>query len=267
MILQHEFDALADQLVTDGKLVSYSALQGELLKRQGHGTSDREIQKPLSDWKRRRRYKGHLAVLDLPEEMEKAIAAFTITAMKVAEARAHAAFPVTEGQGTTAGLLEQMQRIVTGLERQLAALADDNRSLQQQVAELLPPAPAPAPAPAVAEGLSPRQPVRSGYRRKSGAPAIAAKAFWDRVVCDLAKRIWILGRPMSVSELLLEVPKDVKDFAAIAFQALDRKALANKLEQRIDGTKFGIFSLDGGFYSVIPLSPGYGPLEASDIAA
>ncbi|MFD1279641.1 hypothetical protein ACFQ5C_08120 [Methylobacterium goesingense] len=74
--------------------MTYDAVQAALLSKRGHGASDRDLQRPFADWRRRRRYKGHFATLDLPEEMEKVLAAFAATAMGIAEARAQAAHPV-----------------------------------------------------------------------------------------------------------------------------------------------------------------------------
>lgn len=253
MIPQHLFDALADELVAEGTQVSYSTVQAALVAKRGHGVSDRDLQQPYADWRQRRRYKGHLARLDLPEEMEKAIATFAATAMRIAEARAQAAQPVLAGQNGTSGLLEQMQRIVGGLERQLASLADDNRALRDQLRALQSHPTKPEPPASVSDATNP------GFRRsrKSGAALIAATAFWDKVVSDRAARILALGRPMSMEEMVLDISQETKDFAALAFQKIDKKALEHKITQRIDGKKYGLFQFGSGLYSVIPLAPDY----------
>lgn len=261
MILQHLFDALADDLVAEGTKVTYDTVQAALLSKRGHGASDRDLQRPFADWRRRRRYKGHLATLDLPEEMEKALAAFATTAMGIAEARAQAAHPVLVSQSGAGGLLEQMQRIVCGLERQLASLADDNRGLREQIIALQPKPVNLEPIADVSKASSP-----SGVRsRKSGAALIAATAFWDKVVADRAAQILVHGRPMSVDEMLLEISQDTKEFAALAFQIIDKKALDHKIRQRIDGRKYGLFRLGDGRYSVIPLASDY--RQSSALAA
>ncbi|MCP1558846.1 UNVERIFIED_ORG: hypothetical protein M2438_002936 [Methylobacterium sp. SuP10 SLI 274] len=263
MISQPIFDDLADDLVAEGTLVSYASLQRALRKKYGRGASDRDLQEPYADWRQRRRYKGHLAALDLPEEMEKAIAAFADTSMKVAEARALAAQPVIVGQGTTLGLLEQMQRIVTGLEKQLATLADENRALREQLAPLQP-----SPVlPEIEEEAPEAQPSRKPGEHKTGAAAIAALAFWDRVVADLAACILAQGRPMSPDELLLEIPQSTRDFAALAFQRMSRRTVVRKLEERVKYGKYGLFRTTGKLFSATPLNPDYRPAAEESAAA
>ena len=187
MIDQAEFDILADKIVERGELVSYASLQLAHRDEYRRAISDRDLKGLFGNWRARRRYKGHLAALDLPEEMEKAIASFAAITMKIAEARAQAAIPITNEVGTTAGFLEQMQRIVTGLERQLAALADENRALKNQVAALEPP----PEIPAVQERQILARAVAEVRPRKTGAANLAATVFWDKVVSDLSDIISI----------------------------------------------------------------------------
>ncbi len=89
------------------------------------------------------------------------------------------------------------------------------------------------------------------FARKTGA------ALWDRIVDDFAGRILLVGRPMSLDELLLEIPQRTRDFASLAFQKFNTKALGHKLDQRIEGEKYGLFRTADGMYCVIPLSPDY----------
>lgn len=84
-------DILADELVENGELVSYSSIQKALKVRHGRGASDRDICRPLTTWKKKRRYRAHLAEIDLPEEMEKPLAQFIAAANKIASARAQLA--------------------------------------------------------------------------------------------------------------------------------------------------------------------------------
>lgn len=170
---------------------------------------------------------------------------------------------MTSGQGPTTGLLEQMQRIVTGLERQLASLADENRSLREQLASLLPPLPAPAlPVPACPDDAGQSKP-----ERKTGAALVAANAFWDGVVEDLAGHILAIGRPMSADELLLEIPQNTRDFAVLAFQRMNKKSLRHKLGQRIEGEKYGLFRTAEKLYCVVPLAPDRRQNATADEAA
>ena len=250
MIDQTEFDILADRIVERGELVSYASLQLAHRDEYRRAISDRDLKGLLGNWRARRRYKGHLAALDLPEEMEKAIASFAAITMKIAEARAQAAIPITKDVGTTAGFLEQMQRIVTGLERQLAALADENRALRDQVAALQP-----LPViPVVEERHMLAREIVGHRQRKTGAARLAAKVFWDKVISDLSNHIFTAAHPMNVGDLLGEVPEATKAFAKLAFQELDETSLSYKLEQRIVGKKYGLFRRDDGGFGVIPMS-------------
>jgi hypothetical protein len=263
MIDQTQFDILADNIVSEGRLVSYASLQLAHRDEYRNAISDRDLKGLYGNWRARRRYKGHLAVLDLPEEMEKAIASFAAITMKIAEARAQAAIPITRELGTTAGFLEQMQRIVTGLERQLAALADENNALRDQIAALQPP----AVIPVVEERQMPARVIVENRPRKTGAAKLAATVFWDKVIKDLSNRIFAGSNPMSAKEMLPEVPEVEKVFAEKALQKLDEQLLIHKLKQRIDGKKYGLFRLDDGRFGVFPMSPDARPAMDAVAAA
>ncbi|MCJ2099211.1 DNA-binding protein [Methylobacterium sp. E-046] len=264
MIDQPLLDEIADELVADGELVSYTSVQRALKKKKGRGASYRDIQDPLADWKAKRRYKGHLAVLDLPEEMEKAIAGFATSAIKIAEARALAALPVTSGQGPAANLLEQMQRIVTGLERQLATLADENRQLRNDITAL-----APRQTVALIEDVAPnvQKRIRKGRGRRTGIPARMATIFWNEVMSSVSDIIYAGGRPVTADELLPLIPGDILEMAAEGFEELDATRLGEKLAQRILGRKFGLFHVGEDHFAVFPMSPEIPELAEAAAAA
>jgi len=67
---------------------------------------------------------------------------------------------------------------------------------------------------------------------------------------------------MSVEEMVLDIPQETRDFAELAFQKIDKKALEHKIIQRIEGKKYGLFQFGSGIYSVIPLAPDYSQFAA-----
>lgn len=126
---QRLFDALADALVERGEPVTYTSLQKALQTDRGRGTSDRDLQAPFADWRKRRRYKPHLAALDLPDAAERANADFAARMVRTAARPVEAALPYVAGPDM---LLDR----IADLEEEVGCLARENRALRAEIAVL-----------------------------------------------------------------------------------------------------------------------------------
>ena len=238
MIQQHVVDTLADALVAEGTLVSTSTIQKALRRYnrlpgepEGKGVSNRDLQDPLADWKKRRRYKGHLATLDLPEEMEKAIASFAELAMRIAEERSAAAHEPTKPSMEGAALLGQMERLVGRLEERLAGLAEENRALREAMAPTRSASTTPPPAIGVPSFVTTMPHVRIG--RRNGVSASASRHFWTRLILELTAFIRRSG-PKTATELVDVIDDETKSLAALAFDAIGVGMLVEKLKFRLE---------------------------------
>lgn len=231
MIDQALFDALADALVERGQPVSYTTVQAELRAFRNRGTSDRDLQIPLGDWIRRRRYKRHLAMADLPVEMEKAIVAFTMEAMRIAK-------------GREVGLAKEdadVRTRIEDLERRLAEALSRNRELADRLDAL---APAPPADPGAAEEPDPVEAAAPALRsRKKGATAATSRFFWDRVIRELAVMIRREG-PKCLDELLAAIAPQDLELAAAAFRPIDAGSLEKALAERTKRGRYGLVLVD-----------------------
>lgn len=257
MIQQTLIDTLADDLVEKGVLVSYSAVQEALREHNkqpdedaGKGASYRDLHTLLTNWRDRRRYKGHLAALKMSERMEKAFAVFAARAMQAAEVRVAASQELGPATPDTLAVMAQMERFVGRLEEQMAALTAENRTLRKEIAALRP-----SPL-SVADAMAPRPPRPEGGGRKKGVPAATSRFFWDRVVKELCVELRRKG-PMTLVEMFDAIDIDTKALAAHAFQAIDIEKLEEKLAYRVENAEHRLCRLADGTYSLIkgPLSP------------
>ncbi|CAA2145125.1 hypothetical protein [Methylobacterium bullatum] len=257
MIQQTLIDTLADDLVERGVLVSYSTIQEALREHNkqpdedaGKGASYRDLHTLLTNWRDRRRYKGHLAALNMPERMEKALAVFAARAMKAAEVRVAASQELRPATPDTQAVMNQMERFVGRLEEQMASLTEENRTLRKEIAALRP-----AP-PAITDATAPRPPRPEGGGRKKGVPAATSRFFWDRVVQELCVELKRKGT-MSLVEMFDAIDADTKALAAHAFQAIDIEKLEEKLAYRVENAEHRLSRLPDGTYSLIkgPLPP------------
>jgi hypothetical protein len=232
-------DTLADKLVQEGELVSYSSVQAALQEHNkqpngdaGKGASYRDLHTLLTDWRDRRRYKGHLAALNMSEKMEKALAVFAARAIKAAEDRATASQKPAPATPDTLAVMAQMERLVGRLEEQMAGLAAENRSLREKIAAL----------------RGPPRPEDGG--RKRGVPAATSRFFWDRVVQELCVEIRRKG-PMTLTEMFEAIDADTRAMAAHSFQKIDVDKLEEKLAYRVANPEHRLCKLPGDRYGLI----------------
>lgn len=251
MIDQTLFDTLADKLVQEGELVSYSSVQAALQEHNkqpngdaGKGASYRDLHTLLTDWRDRRRYKGHLAALDMSEKMEKALAVFAARAIKAAEDRATARQKPAPATPDTLAVMAQMERLVGRLEEQMAGLAAENRSLREEIAALRP-----APT-VVAEATVPGPPRPDDGGRKRGVPAATSRFFWDRVVRELCVEIRRKG-PRTLTEMFEAIDADTRAMAAHSFQKIDAEKLEEKLAYRVKNPEHRLCRLPNDRYGLI----------------
>ncbi|MEE7450912.1 hypothetical protein MRF4_25680 [Methylobacterium radiotolerans] len=244
-------DTLADNLVEKGELVSYSSVQAALREHNtgpgqddGKGASYRDLHKLLSNWKDRRRYKGHLAALRMSDKMEKALAIFASRTMKAAEELATARQEAAPATPDALAVMAQMERLVGRLEEQMAGLAAENRSLREEIAAL-------RPAPAVVAEATVSGPPRSeDGGRKRGGPAATSRFFWDRVVRELCVEIGRKG-PMTLAEMFEAIDADTMAMAAHSFQKIDAEKLEEKLAYRVRNPEHRLCRLPDGRYGLI----------------
>lgn len=232
MVNQALFDELADLLVERGKRVTYDLLNEALRERDrraggiGQGKSDRDLQRPLADWKRRRRYRPHLAQLDLPEAMDKALASFVERAMSVAAQHTTAATsssnaaPVEEPDHCRA-LANQLDEFRASMQAQMAALVEESRVLRDQVGASIAGQSNKAVAPS---------PKREDRRR--GLAAATSRFFWDRMMQMFAKAIRESG-PMTADELYEILDEDALSMSSAAFEEIDVNLIRKKVEARV----------------------------------
>lgn len=228
MIDQTLFDTLADRLVEAGEPVSYEMIQAALMAHRGSGTSDRDLQGPYADWRRRRRYKPNIAALDPPPAMEKAIATFFRVATAQADAQAAARHVPIEAE--LRGRIAELELRVEELDRR-------NRQLEAQVHR-----PDPRPSPG---GAVPGRPPG----RKRGADAATSRFFWDRVVRELATLIRLEG-PRDLGQLLEAIAPGDAALAATAFRPITRATLEKALAERTKRKRHRLLQLDDGRYDV-----------------
>ena len=244
-------DTLADKLVAKGELVSYASIQAALRKHNtgaddddGTGASYRDLHKLLSHWKDRRRYKGHLAALKMPEKMEKALAVFAARTMRAAEELATARQQTAPATPDTLAVMSQMERLVGRLEEQMAGLAAENRSLREEIAALRP------ASAKVADVAVPGPPRPEDGGRKRGVPAATSRYFWDRVVRELCVELRRSG-PMTLTEMFEAIDADTRAMAAHSFQKIDAEKLKEKLAYRVENPEHRLCKRPDGRYDLI----------------
>lgn len=198
MVRQEQVDQAADALVEKGVRVTVDAL-GDALGR----TQDLAV--PLADWKRRRRYLGHLAVLDIPEHVERLLATMA-TAMVAADA----------GVGRLASEPVGMTEVIHD---RLTAISEDIGALRDQVAGL-----APSRTP------NGRPPKREGRRR--GLAAEMGRVFWDRLMQHFVRAIRKDG-PLTSAQLLATLDSDFLEMASAAFERVDVSLITEKVNERV----------------------------------
>lgn len=231
------FDEVADALVERGIRVTYESLKVALRERDrreggpGRAMSNRDLQAPFDDWKRKRRYRPYLAALDLPDDMERALAEIADRALAVAKRHVGAATAERDetemppAPGTTRRLID----LVEGLQVQVAALADDNRALRDQVAALA--IPRTERIPDVPMPVAPPSRAKRPGRRK-GLAAGMARLFWDRVMQAFVEAIRRNG-PMTAAALYESLDEDTRELAAAAFEPIEVSLITEKVEERI----------------------------------
>lgn len=254
MIAQPAFDTLADELVAEGKLVSYATLRKALSERnrkadelRGTAASNRDLKDPFEDWRERRKYKGHLATLDLPEEMEKLIAGFASEAMRIGEAAARTRQEREPPKAPAAGLLEQVQRLVGELDGKLVSLNEENQRLREEISSLRE-----AQACDEAEALRPAKDAGRpslGGKKVKGIAASTALHFWDLVAREVARLLDERG-PMTTDQLIEAFDDETKTLATAGFASLE-DALANRLWDRTSRGKHRLSKVDG-LYRLLP---------------
>lgn len=248
-------------MVANGDLVSYATLREALGKRnrkgdelRGKAASNRDLKDPFEDWRDRRRYKGHLAKLDLPEEMEKLIAGFASEAMRIGEAAAKASQEREPPQAPAPGLLEQVQRLVGELDGKLFSLNEENQRLREEISSLRE---AQAPDDAKLSGAVTVVGCPSpGGKKVKGIAASTALHFWDLVARDVARLLDERG-PMTADQLIKAFDNETKALATAAFVSLE-VGLVNRLWDRTSRGKHRLSKVDG-LYRLLPM-PANGPL-------
>ena len=246
MIDQAAFDDVADSLVADGVRVTYESLREALgtsnRHRLGseHGTSHsaRDIQYPFADWKRRRRYKPHLAMHDLSDEAEKAVAA-SLDALRRAADRLPPGMPPMVSQADLAEVLTQIEDISQRLGSRLDTLTAENAALRKDLTAAI-----------AAKRVQGDRVIRRG--RKSGVFDSTSRHFWNRLMLTFHDHIKS-GGPKSVQDLLGLVDDDTHALAALAFEAIDETILREKLSVRVGRRHY--FELKDGLYHILPSGP------------
>lgn len=220
------FDKLADDLIAEGKEVSYASIREALSEHRreagqpkGKAASNRDLQGPYKKWRDRRGYKKHLTVLDLPESMEKLLASFTREAMVLAAASAVADKEMKALKLATASL-EEAREEVAERDARLDGLTKENRRLRKEIEAL-------------------RNVQRAGGRRSLGGKktrgiaASTAYHFWDRVALRVAAVLRTGGQPMTIRQLVEAIDEDTKNLADAAFERITETVLAKRLRDRV----------------------------------
>lgn len=239
MIDQKTFDDVADGLVAAGTRVTYGHLREAFAERnrQSNGAaatshSMRDIQDPFDDWKLRRRYRPHLAALDLDGRTEKALTRFLALARS---AKSKAIEPADDGEAATCFQVEGMAR---RFEEVAAMFAAETGALKAEVARL-----------ASAMASIPPATDERPKGRKSGIVASASLHFWDRLMQEFALEIRKRG-PLTARELDATIADDTRLFASRNFQRITPRILAGKLATRNKYNKY-IKPLGDGRYDLI----------------
>jgi len=245
MIDQKALDDIADRLVEAGIRVTYGNLRDAFLEQSvaingatlATSHSMRDIQDPFDDWKRRRRYKPHLAAHDLPERAEKAVAD-ALDAVRAAADRlpAHTA-PMAPVSDLDA-VLVRVEGILSGIDRRLDALSAENAALRRDVAIL-----------AAARQQGSRA-IRKG--RKAGVFDSTSRHFWNRLMLLFRAHIKANG-PMRWNDLFALVDEDSHALAAAAFEPINETTLKEKLGIRVGHQNY--FRLEGDLYHLLPTAP------------
>ena len=249
MVNQALFDEVADRLVEQGVRVTYDSLNAAFKDRdraeggRGQGKSDRDLQAPFDDWKRRRRYRPHLAHLDLTEEMDKAIAAFVLRAVEEARHQPGSLrSPPEPVPSANAALLDEVRDFAASAREQMAALVDECRRLREPAA---PPQAADEP-----QDQKARPAALKREDRRRGLAAATGRFFWDRMMQHFVEAIRANG-PMTAAELLATLDEDALAMAQAAFEEVTVSVIKEKVEFRI--SKMNYFRLaDDGRYDVLP---------------
>ncbi|GJD76426.1 hypothetical protein [Methylobacterium goesingense] len=245
MVNQSLIDEVADLLVEQGIRVTHMSVNEALRERDrrlggpGRGKSLRDLQAPLADWKRRRRYRAYLAHLDLPEEMDKAIATFVEHAMAVARRHAGPDAPSHEPAEVAqpeAILTRQFADFAESMQGQMNALAEQFSSLRDQV-------------PSTAAGEAKAADLKREDRRR-GLAAAAGRFFWDRMMQSFMEAIRERG-PMTAIELLDTLDEDALAMARAAFEDVTTSVIKEKVEFRISKGNY-FRHAPGGRYDVLP---------------
>lgn len=223
---QDLFNKLADDLIAEGKEVSYASMREALSEHRreagqpkGKAASNRDLKDPYKVWRKRRGYKKHLTVLDLPESMEKLLASFTREAMILAAASAVADKEMKALKLASASL-EEAQAEVADRDERLDELARENRRLRRQIETL-------------------RKSQLAGGRRSFGGTktrgiaASTAHHFWDRVALRVAAVLRTGKKPMTIRQLVEAIDEDTKDLADAAFESITETVLAKRLRDRV----------------------------------
>ena len=250
---QAYFDDVADALVEQGVRVTYDSLNDAFKERdraiggRGRGKSDRDLQRPFDDWKRRRRYRPYLAHLDLPDEMDKAIAAFVDRAMSVARQHAVPTAPASDAKPVSAPdvgptLGQQFAELAVSMQERMDALAEDYRSLRDQV---LNPSAGRTDPPARKE-----TPAHKREGRRRGLAAAMGRTFWDAMMQDFVKAIRKRG-PMTATQLLETLDEDALAMAAAAFEPVTVVTLTEKVAFRIKKGRYFQLTPEG-LYDLLP---------------
>lgn len=235
MIDQRTLDEVADLLVQDGKRVTYDHLREAFAARNnpngpgGGSHSDRDIQDPFADWKRRRRYRPHLAALDLDGRTERALAQF------LALARSASAGTPDREDGEEMVTRAQVALLAERIEGAITAAAEERAALRADIASLA----------SAVEALA-------GERtkgRKSGIVASTSLHFWDQLMRAFAAEIRRRG-PLTAEELLATVTKDALRFAERNFERITLGVVTDKLQTRDRYNKY-IRPVADGRYDLI----------------
>ncbi|WP_331304644.1 hypothetical protein [Methylobacterium oryzae] len=235
MVDQKLLDELADGLVEAGVQVTYPSLEEAFRERsrltagRTAGHSRRDLQGPFDDWKRRRRYRPHLAALALDEGTERALARFLALARS---GKPTDTWPANEEEAATPS---QVDVLVSRIEGTAAALAAENAALRADIA-------------AVASTVATLAKGRPGGR-KSGIVASTSLHFWDQLMREFAARIRKRG-PLTAEELDAAVTDDTREFAMRNFERITPGVIAGKLTVRNEHNKY-IMPLGDGRFDLI----------------
>lgn len=227
MIDQKTFDDVADGLIAAGTRVTYGHLREAFAERNrlsndavATSHSMRDIQDPFDDWKLRRRYRPHLAALDLDVRTEKVLSRFLALARS---AKSKAIELADDGEAATCFQVEDLAR---RFDEAAAAFAAETGALKTEVARL-------ASAMATISTATDERPKG----RKFGIVASASLHFWDRLMQELASEIRKRG-PLTAHELDATIADDTRLFASRNFQRITPKVVAGKLAARNKYNKY-----------------------------